>query len=177
MEDIRIVKFEMLLNDIDSKTHMFEKIGTALRLIYDYDSCNDYAKLIMDHEWNDRGERNKALIGMSGLMRIYSMWDRIEEEAKDIKVKIEESKNFIEIYDHRRFEFIFLALMVLVVDKRDAENNLALICDFAKMFKITEDEFEDIVNVVKIIFHETPGNYSFKSENIKSEFDELVYNN
>ena len=34
--------------------------------------------------------------------------------------------------------------MILTVDKEDAENHLALICDFAKMLRITEDEFEDI---------------------------------
>ena len=39
--------------------------------------------------------------------------------------------------------------MILTVDKTDAEDHLALICDFAKMLRITEDEFEDIIQTIK----------------------------
>lgn len=71
------------------------------------------------------------------------------------------------------YKFIFWALMILTVDKADAEEHLALICDFAKMLGITEDEFEDIIQTVKIIYNEVTTEYVFKSENIPSVLGSL----
>ena len=59
-------------------------------------------------------------------------------------------------------------------DIEDAEEHLAIICDFAKMLRITEDEFEDIIQVIKIIYNEVTNEYVFKSENIKNTLGPLV---
>ena len=63
--------------------------------------------------------------------------------------------------------------MILTVDKTDAEEHLALICDFAKMLRITEDEFEDIIQTVKIVYNEVATEYVFKSESIPSVLGSL----
>lgn len=57
--------------------------------------------------------------------------------------------------------------------KTDAEEHLALICDFAKMFGITEDEFEDIIQVIKIVYNGGTTEYEFKSDNVQRIFESL----
>ena len=42
------------------------------------------------------------------------------------------------------------------------------------MLRITEDEFEDIIQVIKIIYNEVTNEYVFKSENIKNTLGPLV---
>ena len=66
------------------------------------------------------------------------------------------------------YKFIFWALLVLSVDKSEAEEHLSLICDFAQMLHISDAEFEDVIQTVKIIYNKVETEYIFKSENIPS---------
>lgn len=100
-------------------------------------------------------------------------------EFNDAKKKIDASKEFVQLCRKSEnvtegYKFIFWALLILTVDKTDAEEHLSLICDFAKMLRITDAEFEDIIHVVKTIYDEATIEYIFKSEKIPSIFKSLL---
>ena len=195
MSDMRMAKYETLIEDIDStikkgEENVFAGIGiiaaaairgslvdnsagnTTLALIYDYGKCNDYAKVIMD---------KSTLVLNTPNDRYTDLWKRdypTYEEFKDAKRAIEAAKKFVQLCRNTEnanegYKFIFWALMILTVDKTDAEEHLALICDFAKMLRITEDEFEDIIQTVKIVYNEVATEYTFKSESIPSVLGSL----
>lgn len=195
MSDMRMAKYETLIEDIDStikkgEENVFAGIGiiaaaairgslvdnsagnTTLALIYDYGKCNDYAKVIMD---------KSTLVLNTPNDRYTDLWKRdypTYEEFKDAKIAIEAAKKFVQLCRNTEnanegYKFIFWALMILTVDKTDAEEHLALICDFAKMLRITEDEFEDIIQTVKIVYNEVATEYVFKSESIPSVLGSL----
>lgn len=185
MSNIRMAKYETLIEDINSKIkkgggiwtfiNNINKIvgNTELALIYDYDKCNDYAKVIMDKA------RLKISSSTDSTTDLWAANYSTYGEFKDVKRKINASKNLVQwcrktINITEGYKFIFWALMILTVDKTDAEEHLAIICDFAKMLRITEDEFEDIIQVIKIIYNEVTNEYVFKSENIKNTLGPLV---
>lgn len=182
MSNMRMAKYETMIEDIDS--NIKKSIGifgflramgmggsstgnTALALIYDYEKCNEYAKVIMD--------KSTLLFNTSDDVTT-DLWKKAYptyDEFKDAKRRIEASKKLVQLCRNtinatEGYKFIFWALMILTVDKTDAEGHLALICDFAKMLRITEDEFEDIIQTIKIVYNEVTTEYVFKSENIPS---------
>ncbi len=188
MSDMRMAKYETFIEDINSNIKKraglfsFMRImsmlnngsagNTALALIYDYDKCNDYARVIMD----------KSTLFLNSSDDVATdLWKRdypTYEEFKDAKRTIEAAKKLVQLCrttanSTEGYKFIFWALMILTVDKTGAEKHLALICDFAKMLKITEDEFEDIIQTVKIVYNEVTTEYTFKSENIPSVLGSL----
>lgn len=181
MSNMRMTKYKRMIENINSningrpcwyKPWAWFTLGggnTALALIYDYDKCNEYAKVIMDVSTLVFDEDGTDL-----WKKDYSTYEELEDERK----RIIASKELVrlcrkKIYATEGYKFIFWALMILTVDKTDAEEHLALICDFAKMLRITEDEFEDIIQTIKIVYNELTTEYVFKSENIPSIFGSL----
>ena len=159
-----------IIKEIEKK---YSSIGnTALALIYDYEKCNEYAKVIMD---------NSTLLFPWSAIGYDDSWKRdypTYDEFKDPKRRIEASKELVQLCRDSEntgegYKFIFWALMILTVEKTDAEEHLALICDFAKMLRITEDEFEDIIQCIKIVYNEVTTEYVFKSETVRSTFGSL----
>lgn len=157
--DMRMLKFETLIKDIDKTISVYgetlssiisSSISTvsninsknkSMLLIYDYNKLNNYGKIILDNsnlyisDWNEKYNENNL---------------------KDNKIKIVAAKEFIECCrknDRYRYNFIFWAMMVLTVDKTDQEKHLSLICDFARMLRISDDEMLSILNMIKIIYH------------------------
>ena len=189
MSNMRMAKYETMIEDINSNIKKSTGLSglvsralsacaiavvgsstgntanTALALIYDYEKCNEYAKVIMD--------KSTLLFNTSDDV-INDYWKEVYptyDEFKDAKRRIEASKKLVQLCRNtinatEGYKFIFWALMILTVDKTDAEEHLALICDFAKMLRITEDEFEDIIQTIKIVYNEVTTEYFFKSENI-----------
>ncbi len=179
MSDIKMLKFETFIKEIDYTVRRYiirgylgiirndlpVKLELILELIYDYDNCNSYAQIIMDNcsLYVDRNDR-------------YDLWEENYSKYKakeDVKTKIKASKSFVGLFEsedtnnfYEKYKFIFWSLMVLAVDKTDAEEHLALICDYAKLLKITEEEFEDIVQVVKVIYGGETTKYKLQSENV-----------
>lgn len=172
MSNMRMAKYETMIEDIDSNIRMpFEESptgnNTALALIYDYEKCNEYAKVIMDKSTLNYTKFFGTYI--DGWRKDYPTYD----EFKDPKKRIRASKDLVQLCRDTStasegYKFIFWALMILTVEKTDAEEHLALICDFAKMFRITEDEFEDIIQCIKIVYNEVTTEYVFKSETVPS---------
>ncbi len=174
MSDIKMLKFETFIKEINDTVRRriwrgfvsFRQVLTVeLELIYDYDNCNSYAQIIMDNcsLYVDRNDR-------------CDLWEENYSKYKakeDVKTKIKASKSFVGLFEsedtdnfYEKYKFIFWSLMVLAVDKTDAEEHLALICDYAKLLKITEEEFEDIVQVVKVIYGGETTKYKLQSENV-----------
>lgn len=187
MSNMRMAKYETMIEDINliikKSIKIFGLLGvigmggsstgnTALALIYDYEKCNEYAKVIMD--------KSTLLFNTSDDVTT-DLWKKAYptyDEFKDAKRRIEASKKLVQLCRNtinatEGYKFIFWALMILTVDKTDAEEHLALICDFAKMLRITEDEFEDIIQTIKIVYNEVTTEYVFKSENILSTLGAL----
>lgn len=195
MDDLRIAKFETLIEDIDSEikktrglfggilraTRIMSMLGTgsggtdkntALALIFEYQKCNEYAKVIMDKSTlvlnSSSDNYEDAWLNSYPAYNSFNNPKNKITAAKDFVKYCRQSHNATEGY-----KFIFWALMMLTVDKSNAEEHLSLICDFAQMLHITDAEFEDILQTVKIIYNEVEEEYTFKSENIPSIFGSL----
>lgn len=173
MDEIKLLKFETMIEDIDRKFHHGREsngMNVALALIFDYDRCNEYAKKIFENSnleitTNISKPKKQGVFG-AGFVR----WDEQYNEIKlfnDIKTKIEAAKSFIKwcvteeqmIYLYKdnnkeeSYRFIFWSLFILTVDKTNAEEYLSTICDFAKMLKITNEEFKSIIDLIKCIYN------------------------
>lgn len=132
--------------------------ATPLQRIYNYDECNIYAKTIMEISKYSFDNLNNAAGGL---------FDADEGNLREFVQFCRKSENVIDGY-----KFIFWALMILTVDKRDAEKRLSLICDYTKMLNITDDEFEDIIRIIKFIYNQDKLK-KFKSETIPIVFERL----
>lgn len=181
IKNIRNVKFETFISDIDNVISKKQRGGftaiiysfsttTRLAMIFDYDKLNDYGKIIME---------NSALLITSGENTLkYTDIKEDIKEFKNQKLCIDRAKEFIKYcrMDENKqegYKFVFWSLMVLTVDKTDAEENLSLICDFSKMLNITDAEMEDIIHVIKIVYNEVEKEYQFKTETIPNIFGKL----
>lgn len=175
--DLRIVKFEVLINDIEKALNgeasitgivgaisMIIMQPKVLDLVYDYEKLNSYGKVIYDNV----------------KIRIMKKNDYNEyENANDIKSKINRAKNLVsycqaEEKKSEGYKFIFWSLLILTVDKTDYEEHLSLICDFARMLKITDDEIRDILHVIKSIYHKQDSSYILKTETIAEYFLDVL---
>ena len=172
--DARIAKFEVFIEEIWNSYNHYEPnckddgwIGLAL--IYDYRKLNAYGKVIMDFL---KGEY------------LYDEEEELLEHYDDTALKIKVTKNFItEFYEtyndnpsfkHWEYGFIFWSLMILAVDDTDKEEHLSFICDLAKIWKVSDEEIMDIVQVVRIVYHMEEEEVKFQNESVKSYFAQLL---
>ena len=176
MDDMRMVKFESLIEDISRGLYYGKYISTGndnklLSLVFDYEKCNDYAKIIMDHS--------------RFYVCPYLWWHYSFGECKDYlnnpKDKIATAKKLLTDLNENsssredaKLYFIFWNLMILTVDKSDAEEHLTLICDFAQSLHISDEEFGDIIQVIKMVYNRSGDRSILKSENVEKEFSSLL---
>lgn len=175
-DEINIDEFKFFINEINGRTYRFDpwkfcitfninKVNTSMSLIYNYKKLNDLAKTIIE---------NTHLTNVDWIMTYDSL-----EKLEDKENRIEASKTFIKNcckadYQEDIYRFIFWAMMILAVDKTDMEKNLSVICDFAAIMNITDDEMEDIFKLIKIIFHQKEVDFQFKSTNIPNIFSRVI---
>lgn len=175
--DMRMLKFEKLIeatNDEikdgygywrDEKEPAIKGCkNPSLLLIYDYEQLNDFAKVIIEQsslhlpDWNNK-------------------YSEIES-FKDIKTKINAAKELVRcctIDEYTSaYRFIFWAMLVLTVDKTDQEEKFSLICDFSRMLNISDEEMMDILQVIKVIYHEQQEGFDFKTERVPYIFSEVM---
>lgn len=183
--DVRIIKFETLIKDINEAANrtggIFGRIGaemaisvmgqtkrinnSCLALIYDYHKLNDYGKTIMEQsslyitDWNTKYGNVSSFEGIESKIKA----------AKELIRCCRMEENRKEAY-----KFLFWAMMVLSVDKTDKDEHLSLICDFARMLKITDDEMVDMLQVIKVIYHEEEPGFEFKSGTVPSYFTRVL---
>ncbi len=175
----RLTRYKQLIQGVNSKIEKKKKEeewskntpNTVLTLIYNYEKCNEYAKTIIN-DANIFVEETKNTIISQCIFSIWKEKHKSYNEFKNVNKAIAASNEFFKYctYDVNKYEghkFIFWALMVLTVDKSNAEEYLSLICNFANMLYITNDEFEDIIKIIKIIYNGIPSTCNeiiFKTE-------------
>ena len=190
MDEMKLAKFETMIEDINKKIDKYTaeqfpetfsnirrrervKLNMALTLIFNYDSCNDYSKIII--------QKSKLLITEES-DRLTDIWEAKYPDfgaLNSSKAKIRAAKLFVEYCGERQnveegYKFIFWSLMILTVDKYNADEYLSIICDFAKMLGITDGEFEDIIYAVKYIFEVVDKGYKFKSVSVMDIFQKIL---
>lgn len=191
--DMRTVKFETLINDVNEAldTKPFKEMSivprfgrrqattnTSLAMVFDYDKLNEYGKVIV--------KRSRLWIRSSSDKYQDAWCEKYPDisDFKDNKYKIEAAKSLVNYCKNEQnrkeaYKFVFWAMMVLTVDKTDAEEHLSLICDFARMLKITDDEMEDMLMVIKVLYHEETSGFEFKTEMVANVFSQVpcLYDN
>ena len=146
---------------------MWDYDNKLLSLVFDYEKCNDYAKIIMDH--------SRFYVCPYSSLKNYGDYfhnpkDKIAA-AKELLTFLNENSRS---YENSKLYFIFWNLMILTVDKSDAEEHLTLICDFAQSLHISDEEFGDIIQVIKMVYNRSGDRSILKSENVEKEFSSLL---
>lgn len=179
---MRIVKFKMIVRDIwedlgeVALTNCLGQLNggwdtALLAIIYDYDKLNDYGKAIMEQVCElDEDESDYE-----------DFLHRVEfvEKCKNMEYRIKAAKALVTdlnnkpYSDKEKINFLFWSLMILSVDDTDKEEYLSLICDFAKMLKIGDEEMMDIMQIIQAIYH-MEGNYTIKTRDVKLCFGKVI---
>ena len=190
MNEARFVKFETMIEDVNSKIKKdtggsllkinMHKIGAsdcnvALALIFDYYSCNEFAKIIMDKsELIINPAENQYIDKWREQYPNITSLGGTKEKMNASKLLVQYCKEIKNMYEG--YKFVFWSLMILAVDSRNAEDHLSLICDFAVMLGISEAEFEDMIHVVKKVCQGESGKYEYKTDMVKKIFGSLYSN-
>ena len=129
------------------------KFNIALVLLFDYDELNDYAKTIVDKTQaffltsgsSDYKLNKRLTIGKYGIPETFDEYKRkgfIEE-----LVLLKEN----ECNQPEFFRLIFWALMIMAVDKKTAAKKLQDICEYSKLFGISEKSMIFIFKTVSVV--------------------------
>ena len=189
MSDIRMMKFGIMIEEINESIvnksrydyvynrhcHMtIEGIDMGLALIFDYDKLNDYGKVIMEKPRIIFTASNGDYVAPWHLdtYRKYNVKQAQGEKLlgfEDMKTRMNVAKEFVQTcrIDENiaeGYKFIFWSLMILTVDKTNMEEHLSLICDFVKMLRITDEELEDIVSIIKCVYGKEKEGFYFKTD-------------
>lgn len=192
--DMRIVKFKMIIRDIwgnlDKRTltselsdlkggYINDGYGMAwLAIVYDYDKLNDYGKVIMDQvcelDEDEFGDEATFEYVVESVEKCKDVEYRMKA-AKALIMYVADCDNSWSTILRRReaLHFMFWSLMILAVDDEDKEEYLSLICDFAKMLKISDEEMMDLVRVIRIIY-QMEENIDIQTKDIKRWFAKVV---
>ena len=144
------------------------KSNNSLGLIYDYNELNDYGKVIVKHS----SPNNFYVLLWSEKHKDINCFD-------DFKYKLNVAREFVELCKKNGntdegYKFIFWSMFILAVDKNDAEEKLSLICDFARMLNISDNELRYIFIVLKSIIHKKNYEQKFVKESEFGKVDDNV---
>ncbi len=145
-----------------------------LAAIYDYDKLNDYGKTIIE-QVSEMTEKDKCEDGTAFSYKIKSV-----KNCQDMEYRMKVATAIVVYLNERiktftwyKLYFIFWALMVLTVDDANKEEHLSLICDFAKMLKVSDTEITDMVQIIQAIYN-IEGNYKIQTEEVALRFREVM---
>ena len=129
------------------------KFNIALVLLFDYDELNDYAKTIVDKTQafflNNKGSdyklNKKLTIGKYEIPETFDEYKRkgFIEELLLLKENEDNEPEF--------FRLIFWALMIMAVDKKTAAKKLQDICEYSKLFGISEKNMIFMFKTVNVV--------------------------
>lgn len=172
INEMRVMKFEAMVRDIakfGSESVFDNGFGidnkNYLALIYDYDELNAYGKAVIEQ---GRGEGN---VDDYWLLENFASLDKKRSRTREFIEKCNDDRDkgkIISLY------YIFWAMMILTVDDTDKEEHLSLICDFARMLKISDEEMMDIVQVIQMIYNKAEDMIEFQTKLIPYNFDGLL---
>lgn len=184
-DNIRIVKFKMIVEDIlktlgntcltgepaiYSRSWYEDEQRVWLAVIYDYDKLNVYGKVIMDYLGQLDGEKYSSVADRKRFMNLCK--DDMEYRMKAAQSIIKDLNYTVEKECIKYL--IFWALMILTVDDTDKEEHLSLICDFAKMLKVSDEEIMDIVQIIRVIYHKEEAGFKLRSYDVRKCFEKLL---
>lgn len=165
-DDLKMKKFRKMIEDIKNaivpigRSSVLSSIPDEtyyLALIYDYNVLNDYGKFIM-RQCNKDAD-SLCQLYEDGKRKQDVAWKFIDEENEIVSRK-----------------FIFWAMLILTVDSTNKEEHLSLICDFAKVLKIDDEEMLDIAKVIQVINDSAEERIFFHSKTIPSYFRHVFGN-
>ena len=162
-----VIPFELRLS-VDFKRY---HLDPSLLFVFDYDKLNKFAQIIMEKcpinagNWSEKQWRENSHAEVSSY--------------RDIKDSVRKIKEFVKQCREDRYEgteyiFIFWSLMILAVDKTEEDKHISLICNFAKLFDITDKEIQDMIYIVKLIFNKVDSDYEFQSDTIVEIFGKVL---
>lgn len=168
INETTIEKFEKLIIDINKADKLsmdfIKNKNISLLLIYNYEELNEYGKIIIEQSDLQLNEWNYKYTSVNSF--------------KEGKIKIKAAKEllgFCRMKEHRKeaYKFIFWSMLILCVDNKNKKEKLSLICDFARMLKILDDEMKDILKVIRILYYEKE-DYNFKTQIVVSYFSQIL---
>lgn len=152
INEMKRVKFERMIKEINETYRSGKQQRRLLCLIFDYEKLNDYGKAIVDNAWIGLPSFQKHKCRKIGKL------EKQHETAKERSWITEEFVDWCRgsagyaSYIEDGFYFLFWALMVITVDKTDKEKHLSMICNFARMLMVTDQEVKDIIELIKIVY-------------------------
>ena len=192
-DNMRIIKFETIIDKIQHNLDdwsiivtrvcgspsfvnlSMRKFNIVLGLIYNYNELNDYGKVIMKHS-------RTYLTDNTPVSEIWREKDKNKGCFSDFKEKLNAAKEFIKLCSKKNeniiesYKFIFWAMFILAVDKKDAEEKLSLICDFARLLNISDNEIMYIFMVIKSVINQKNYEQEFLKEGKLSKVNDNVRN-
>ena len=181
MDDMRMAKYEVFIEEINSKVEYnplnrliefnayFKKDNygifyypdsqwaSPLCLIFEEDKLNDFARFIMKTARFYSRAISDDFVNDTDSGDLYAFMNLIHRDNSNPKKVIEAAKHFSRAYRRTNescegYRLIFWSLMILAVDESLSGDKLSLICDFARMLHISDDELADIAHLVALVF-------------------------
>ena len=139
------------------KNYTFSCSNMILKTIFDYEKANKPARQIIDSK---RYYITKLYYGdimdfdefpTENLLAAIN-----EEQLKNEDTKLSLLSGYLNACRKssakgEKYDFVLIALMVLTVDKTNYENYLTVICDCARALGVNDNEFEDILKLIKLM--------------------------
>ncbi|MDE5938443.1 MAG: hypothetical protein K2H37_05130 [Lachnospiraceae bacterium] len=195
--DMRTVKFRMMIKDIyedlgerdltktlsdDSENYLNGGYNSVwLAVVYDYNKLNEHGKIIMEQvsKMTDKDEKEDG--------DVFSHQVKFIEKCQDVEYRLKAARAIVqelngkndkqgfakEFLRDQQLHFFFWSLMILAVDDTDKEEHLSLICDFAKMLRVSDTELMDMIRIVQAIYN-IEGDYKIQSKAVKVKFKTVI---
>ena len=171
------------------KLNEYGKVIVDKSMSYFNSTCCEYYKMGTWYsfaesfsEWKDFNETEERDASLDAYLKVWTdckeRLHRAKAAISTCKLRFEKRSADIINYVNKdaniyAYDFIFWSLMVLAVDKSNADEHLTLICDFAKALNLSDDEIEDIAAVVLVVFRKNK-DYKFKTKNVPSVFEKVI---
>ncbi|MFL0250948.1 hypothetical protein ACJDT4_10990 [Clostridium neuense] len=169
VDKMKQAKFFVLVEDIDASMPYVsyniseaERVASPLNLIFYNDKDNGYIEAIL----------LKARFNLPNWYGRYKTSD-----FKDVNERMSAAKDLTQMLRNDHYEairFIFWALFAVAVDKRNYDEKVSLIADFAYMIKIDEKSIADIIMVVKVALGEDKEQLKFQTKDVKNFFMDFL---
>ena len=120
----------------------------------------------------------KSIIENSSLSRVNEWNIKYKQyNFNDRHLRMDAAKELIQYCRQNKEDaycYVFWLLLVVAIDKFDFDKRLSFICDISQLVRIKEDEFEDLIHVVKYVCMVPDEGYEYKTETVKKLFSGVL---
>lgn len=167
VKDMKVLKFEALVEEIWKHLPLIDVLDNDF-----YESFGEFRYFLGVFFYKDIDINRFEVIVTQYDEQVNSLEEHLDWLKQDNQLEIAKLlKNLLNKKEDTSVwacVFIFWALMLLSVNKTNETERLSLICDLARILKVTDDEVMDIVQVIKVIYQETETPV-FRSEAVPSD--------